>query len=177
MATWGVLRLPDGTVSGGLATGEGAVGAAVAAHLDGVVAISHDVPLLTALTSLPEHVATVVELDAGDAVTGEPGPLIAALVAALDAEHAAVVAARPMADALKRVEGDVVIGGLDRDGLLSPCLPHVYRRSALAAVLAAAGTGAGQVVSGHAAIGLLLDAGHAVRVVPHGGEPVTVRSR
>jgi hypothetical protein len=147
MATWGVLRLPDGSVSGGLATGDGAMGAAVAAHLDGAVALGYDVPLAVALASLPEHVAIVVEL-------------------------AAAVAARPMADALKRVDGDVVVGGLARDGLLTPCLPHVYRRDTLAAVLAAA---AGTLDSD--AVALLLAAGHAVRVVPVQGGPVTLRER
>jgi len=172
MATWGVLRLPDGSVSGGLATGDGAMGAAVAAHLDGAVALGYDVPLAVALASLPEHVAIVVELDAVDAATGEPGPVIERLVAALDGDHAAAVAARPMADALKRVDGDVVVGGLARDGLLTPCLPHVYRRDTLAAVLAAA---AGTLDSD--AVALLLAAGHAVRVVPVQGGPVTLRER
>jgi 2-C-methyl-D-erythritol 4-phosphate cytidylyltransferase len=174
MTTWGVLRLPDGDVSGGLATGEGAVGAAVAAHLDGVVAIAHDAPLATALASLPAHVTTVVELDAADAATGEPGPQLENLMRALDEEHAAVVAARPMADALKRVEGDVVVEGLERDGLLAPCLPHVYRRAVLTTVLAGSDAGSS---AGTDAIGLMLDAGHAVRVVPTAGAPVTVRSR
>jgi 2-C-methyl-D-erythritol 4-phosphate cytidylyltransferase len=173
MTTWGVLRLPDGAASGGFATGEGAVGAALAAHVDGAVALAHGVPLTTALASLPEQVTIVVELDAEDAASGEPGPLIATLLAALDADHVAVVAARPMADALKRVEGDVVVEGLSRDGLLTPCLPHVYRRAELTAVLAASG---GDTDGGDTdAIGRLLDAGHAVRVVPADGDPVTVR--
>jgi len=179
MAIWGVLRLPDGAVSGGIATGDGAAAAAVAAHLDGAVALGHGVPLTVALASLPEHVATVVELDASDAATGEPGALIARLVAALDTEHAAVVAAYPLADALKKVEGDVVVGGVERDGLLAPCLPHVYRRDTVAAVLAAAAAAADAPTAAaeEAVVGLLLDAGHAVRVVPSEGEPVTLRRR
>jgi len=173
MATWGVLRLPDGSVSGGLETGDGAMGAAVAAHLDGVVALGYDVPLAVALASLPEHVATIVELDAVDAATGEPGPVIARLVSALDGDHAAAVAARPMSDALKQVDGDVVIGGLARDGVLTPCLPHVYRRDVLAAVLAAATAS----TADSDAVELLLAAGHAVRVVPAEGDPVSLRGR
>jgi hypothetical protein len=180
MATWGVLRLPDGSASGGFATGDGAVAAAVAAQLDGAVAFGHDVPLALALASLPEHVDIVVELDAEDAVTGRPGELIERLVAELDADHAAVVAARPVADALKQVDGDVVKGGLERDGLFAPCLPHVYRRKTLAGVLAAAAAvpkvaaavaedgGAGADV-----LRMLLDSGHAVRVVPVDGSPAT----
>lgn len=168
MATWGVIRLPDGSVSANFATGDGAAGAALAAHLDGVIALTHDASLSTALASLPGHVAVIVEVDAQEAVSGEPGALIATLIAALDDEHAAVVAARPMADALKQVEGDVIIGSLARDGLLAPCLPHVYRRDVLAEVL----TG-----SDAEPLELLLAAGHAVRVIPADGSAVTVRGR
>jgi len=173
MATWGVLRIPDGSVSGGLATGDGAVGAAVAAHLDGAVALGHDVPLALALASLPAHVDMVVELDAEDAATGQPGELIARLVAELGDEHAAAVAARPVADALKQVEGDVVQAGLDREGLFTPCLPRLYRRETLVAVLAAAASADAGVDAGVDVIGLLLDGGNAVRVVPVDGGPAT----
>ena len=171
MATWGVLRIPDGSVSGGFATGDGAVAAAVAAHLDGAVALGHDVALAVALASLPEQVDIVVELDAEDAATGRPGELIARLIAELDADHVAVVAARPVADALKQVEGDVVRSGLERDGLFAPCLPHVYRRATLEAVLA---DGATAAAGGDAdVLRLLLDAGHPVHVVPVDGSPTT----
>jgi hypothetical protein len=193
MATWGVLRLPDGSVSGGLDTGDGAVAAAVAAHLDGAVALGHDVPLALALASLPAHVDMVVEIDAEDAATGQPGALIARLVAELDADHAAAIAARPVADALKQVEGDVVQGGLDRDGLFTLSFPRLYRRETLTAVLAAAASAAAAVAVTVAVavavdvdvdagvepggdvdvIGLLLDGGHAVRVVPVDGGPAT----
>jgi hypothetical protein len=178
MTTWGVLRLPDGTMSGTFTTGDGAVGAALAAHVDGAVALAHDAPLATALASLPEHVTVVVELDADDAATGEPGSLIATLLGALeagDARLAAVVAARPMADALKRIDGDVVVEGLEREGLLTPCMPHVYRRATLAAVLAEASDPADGV--GLDPVGLLLDAGHAVMMLPSGADPIVVRSR
>jgi hypothetical protein len=182
MTTWGVLRLPDEASSGTFTTGDGAVGAALAAHVDGAVALAHDAPLMTALSALPEHVTVVVELDADDAASGEPGALIAALLAALEdggTDLAAVVAARPVADALKRVEGDVVIEGLARDGLLAPCLPHVYRRATLATVLAGAvaSTGAASGPTAADPVGLLLDAGHTVRMVPADGDPVTLRGR
>jgi hypothetical protein len=178
MTTWGVLRLPDEAMSSTFTTGDGAVGAALAAHVDGAVALAHDAPLGTALSSLPEHVTVVVELDADDAATGEPGALIAALLGALescDARIAAVVAARPMADALKRIDGDIVVEGLARDGLLTPCLPHVYRRATLATVLA----GVQDPVDGPAVdpVALLLDAGHAVMMLPAGADPIVVRSR
>lgn len=182
MTTWGVLRLPGGSVPGGFETGDGAVGAAVADRLDGAVALGHDVPLAVALASLPEQVDIVVELDAQDVTaqdvtSGRAGELIARLIAELDTEleagldttHAAVVAARPVADALKQVEehddGDVVTGGVDRDGLFAPCLPHVYRRATLTDVLAAATDGDTDVLRA------IIDAGHAVRVVPLDGSP------
>jgi hypothetical protein len=78
-----------------------------------------------------------------------------------------------MADALKRIEGDVVLSGLERDGLMIPCLPFVLDRVVLAAALddeAAAGDG-----EAHDAVALLLAAGHAVLVVPADGDPMTVR--
>jgi hypothetical protein len=177
MTTWGVLRLPDETTSGTFTTGDGAVGAALAAHVDGAVALAHDAPLATALASLPEHVTVIVELDADDAATGEPGSQIARLLGELESGDeglAAVVTGRPMADALKRVEGDVVVEGLSRDGLLTPSLPHVYRRAALAAVLAAVARGGDDV---HDAVGLLLDAGHSVRMLPLEGGPITLGGR
>jgi len=182
MTTWGVIRLPGETTSSTFTTGDGAMGAAFAAYVDGAVALAHDTPLVTALSSLPEHVTVVVELDADDAATGEPGSRIAMLLAALDAgdeDLAAVVAARPLADALKRVEGDVVVEGLSREGLLTPCLPHVYRRSVLAAVLAAvlAGSGAGGGDASDDPIGSLLDAGHTVQMVPPDGRSITLQGR
>jgi 2-C-methyl-D-erythritol 4-phosphate cytidylyltransferase len=170
MAIWGVLRLPDGSASHGVATGEGAAAAALAGCVDGVVALTHDASLADALRSLPASVTQVVVLAAVDAASGEPGRTIAALVAGLDDEHAAVAAARPVADALKRVEDGVVVGGLARDGLLMPCLPHAYRRSSLESVLAAA-----EGATDDDALGLLIAAGHAVRLVPPDGAPITVR--
>lgn len=182
MITWGVLRLPvstatEGAVPGGVG-GEGALAAGLSSRLDGALAITADASIAGALAVIPPHVSRLVEIDATlaeDAATiAMLGRLLAEVAPEPDAPYAAVAAARPMADALKRVESDVVVGGLDRDGLMMPCLPYVLDRTALAAACASdlhgAASGAGD------AIGMLLAAGHAVRVVPIDGEPFTVRA-
>jgi 2-C-methyl-D-erythritol 4-phosphate cytidylyltransferase len=178
MVTWGVLRLPVATVAAGAAAGgvggEGALAAGLSAHLDGALAITGDASIAGALAVIPSHVTRIVELDATLAEDATTIAMLGRLLAAADAASvvpAAVVAARPMADALKRVEGDVVVSGLDRDGLMVPCLPFVLDRATLAAALADAG-GAGDVT--HDAVALLLAAGHPVLVVPTDGAPVTV---
>jgi hypothetical protein len=178
MVTWGVLRLPAG-MDAAAGAGEGAVAAAVARHLDGLVAVAEDTPFGAVLGLLPATVTRVVELDPASATETASGALVARLIAEDDEDHAAVVAARPLADALKRIEGDVLVEGLVRDGLLTPGLPRVLDRGHLAAALAAApGRGAdGTEGADGDAVSLLLAAGHAIRVVPTDGEPITVRSR
>ncbi len=177
MTTWGVLRLPAG-MDAAAGAGEGAVAAAVAQHLDGLVAVGEDTPAGDVLGLLPPAVTRIVELDPASATEAASGALVARLIAQDDADHAAVVAARPLADALKRVAGDVLAEGLVRDGLLTPGLPRVLDREHLAAALAAA-PGRSEGVDGDAAVdavSMLLAAGHAVRVVPTDGEPITVRA-
>ena len=178
MVTWGVLRLPmaaAGAATAGVG-GDGALAAGLSAHLDGALAITTDASMVGALAVIPSHVTRVVELDATLTEDAATILMLGRLIAAADAASdgpAAVVAARPMADALKRIEGDVVISGLERDGLMIPCLPFVLDRAALAAALddeAAAGDG-----EAHDAVALLLAAGHAVVVVPTDGDPMTVR--
>jgi 2-C-methyl-D-erythritol 4-phosphate cytidylyltransferase len=175
MTTWGLVRLPDGTVSGGFATGDGAVGASVAALLDGIVALAAGVPLAVALAALPLHVDTVVEIDAQDTAAADAEAVVSGLVDALGPDHAAVATGRPVADALKRVDGDVVIGSLERDGVIAPGLPCVYRRDVLAGVLG--GSDATGGATGIDALGLLLDAGHTVGIIPVDGAPVTLSGR
>lgn len=188
MVTWGVLRLPvaspvasgagrarsAGGVGGGVG-GDGALAAGLAAHLDGALAVAGDAPLSDVLAVIPSHVTRLVELDATLTDDAETLAMLARLLgedaAGADGPCAAVVAARPLADALKRVAGDVVVSGLERDGLMIPCLPFVLDRAALAAAVAAA-VGNGP----ESAVGLLLAAGGAVRVVPVDGAPLTVRS-
>jgi len=181
MVTWGLLRLPaapeaaDGAaVVTATVGGEGAIAAGLAAHLDGALAVASDATLRSALDVMPADVTRVVEVDASLPDTRGSGSRLAALIAGLSDGHAAVVAARPMADALKRVDGDVVVAGLDRDGLLAPCLPYVFDRAVLATVLPE--TGAPEAAAeAEDAIGLLLAAGHAVRVMPTDGAPFTLR--
>jgi 2-C-methyl-D-erythritol 4-phosphate cytidylyltransferase/2-C-methyl-D-erythritol 2,4-cyclodiphosphate synthase len=180
MVTWGLLRLPaaptaatDAPVASGAVGGEGAIAAGLAAHLDGALAVAADATLRSALDVMPADVTRVVEVDASLPDTRGSGSRLAALIAGLSDGHAAVIAARPMADALKRVEGDVVVASLDREGLLGPCLPFVFDRAVLASVLPATGDAKEGTED---AIGLLLAAGHAVRVMPTEGAPFTLRA-
>jgi 2-C-methyl-D-erythritol 4-phosphate cytidylyltransferase len=65
-----------------------------------------------------------------------PG-LVEELVARLDADPAvaSVIAAAPIADTVKRAEGDVVSGTLDRSRLWAAQTPQVFRADALRAAL------------------------------------------
>lgn len=193
MAIWGVVRLPDG-VDAAAGVGDGAVAADVAALLDGLVAVAERTPWADVLATLPEGVRRIVELDATTATDPEGGAAVRALLDVgvgvgvaedLTGEgrtaggpaggHAAVVSSRPLADALKRVDGDVVIEGLERDGLRTPGLPALIDRDRLAAAVAAVDPV--DAVDPGDAVASLLDAGHAVLVVGHDGPPVTVRRR
>lgn len=167
MVTWGVLRLPAG-VDAAADAGDGAVAAGVSRHLDGLVAVAEDAPVREVLARLPDSVTQVVELAPSEATDPSAADVLAGLMGAVDAEHAAVVSVRPLADALKRVEGDVVTAGIKRDGLLTPRRLAVIDREALEA--------AATDDDGCDALALLLDAGRAVRVVPPVGEPMTIRA-
>jgi hypothetical protein len=179
MTTWGVLRLPAG-VDAAAGAGEGAVAASIAQHLDGLVAVAEDLTAREMLDLLPATVTRVVELDPASATDAAAATLVARVLDADDDAHAAVVAARPLADALKRVDGDLLAEGLARDGLMTPGLPRVLDRVALAATLAASLSAAlddpDTLGDDRDGAGLLLAAGHAVRVVPSDGEPFTVRA-
>lgn len=178
MAIWGVVRLPDG-VDAAAGVGDGATAAGVAALLDGLVAVTERTPWEDVLATLPSGVTRIVELDATTATDHEGGAAIRALLDVGIGEepatdHAAVVSGRPLADALKRVEGDVVVEGLERDGLLIPGVPHVIDRGRLAAAVGSSARSTGDVTS-RDAVTTLLDAGHAVLVVGPEGPPMTVR--
>lgn len=177
MATWGVLRLGADSSAAAGAPVAGTVPAAVAEQLDGLVTVAADASPHAVLAAVPSSVARIVELDA-DALD-DPGAdaLVARLLAEHDAgeaAHVAVIAAQPLADALKRVasdtDGDVIVHGLERDGLMMPRRPHVIDRAALASALEQA------MAAGSDAVSVLLAAGGAVRVVPAGGAPTTVRT-
>jgi len=175
MTTWGVLRLPAG-VDAAAGAGEGAVAASIAQHLDGLVAVAEDLTVREMLDLLPATVTRVVELDPASATDAAAATLVARVLDADDDAHAAVVAARPLADALKRVDGDLLAEGLARDGLMTPGLPRVLDRVALAATLAASLDDPDTLDDDRDGAGMLLAAGHAVRVVPSDGEPFTVRA-
>lgn len=166
MATWGVLLLPSG-VDAAAHAGDGAVAAGVAQHLDGLVALAEGTRVDGLLALLPESVRRVVVLDPPSATGPDAADRIGAVLAADDGAHLAVTAARPLADALKRIEDDTVVEGLARDGLLTPVAPTLIDRGALVTVPDA-------LVD--EAAGVLLAGGYAVRIVPGAVAPFTVRT-
>ena len=173
MTTWGVLRLD----AGGAAGREASVPAAVAGRLDGIVAVAADATPHAVLAAVPSSAARIVDLDAEILDDPDVDELVARLLAEHDVDadgHVASVAAQPLADALKRVErdtdGDVIVQGLERDGLMMPRRPHVIDRAALASALETA-----TATDGDDAVSVLLATGGAVRVVPADGAPMTVR--
>lgn len=129
---------------------EPAAAVAVPEGLAGLVLVDGEVVTWArAVAVLPEEVDVVVELDASSLDAWDPR-LLADLLGAMGATRAtgsttattatrepgaggraAVTASAPMADALKQVDGERVIGGLARDGLHVPRLPRAYWRSAL----------------------------------------------
>jgi hypothetical protein len=155
----------------------------LADHLDGVVSVppgrtswrTTSAPgvlgrLLTGLSSVPRDVERIAYLDVGvlDALGIEP---VLEMISWLDDEHAAVVRAAPVTDALKIVDGRVIARSVDREGLFAPQPPHIIRRDALDAALRGA---EGQRLTVDDPTGLLVAAGHAVRLVPDTGRPVTL---
>ena len=173
MATWGVLRLD----AGGAAGREPGISDELAARLDGVVTVTADATPHAVLAAVPSSAARIVELD--EEILDDPDVVVRVerLLAEHDAGvdgHVAVVAAQPLADALKRVERegerDVLVHGLERDGLMMPRRPHVIDRQALASTLQTT-----TATDGADAVSVLLATGGAVRVVPTDGAPMTVR--
>lgn len=183
MSTWGVLRLS--------APGADRLAQhrrALSAFLDGLVAVPAAVraaaappaagaraglqgtlaTLVTGLSSVPHGVERIAFLDERvlDSLGVEP---VLDMISWLDDDHAAVVRAVPVTDALKRVEAGRVVGGVDRAGLYLPQPPHIIRREALDAAL---GRSAAPLSTDPA--GLLVAAGHAVRIVRDAGPPFTL---
>lgn len=112
---------------------------------DGVVTVSpQQAPtrlagLLAGLAEVPADVGVVALVDAGDAEAAGPEDLRRFAVMLDRAEVGAVVRAHPVVDALKRVAGDRVVGGVDRSDLRAPATPQLIRRAALEGALDAAG--------------------------------------
>jgi hypothetical protein len=126
--------------------------------------------LVTGMSSVPRDVERIAYLDTDvlDTLGIEP---VLQMISWLDDDHAAVVRAVPVTDALKSVEGATITGSLDRTGLYAPKPPHIVRRDALDEVLSTDGAA---VRASDDLAGLLVDAGHAVRVVWDGATPVTL---
>jgi hypothetical protein len=184
VSTWGVLRL----------SAPGAARLAqhrrtLSAFLDGLVAVPAPVrvhapvrapglrahgfegtlgALVAGLSSVPRGVERIAFLDERvlDSLGVEP---VIDMISWLDEDHAAVVRAVPVTDALKRVEDGTVMGGVERAGLFLPQPPHIIRREALDSAL-----GGATVPASADPAGLLVAAGHAVRVVRDAGPPFTL---
>jgi 2-C-methyl-D-erythritol 4-phosphate cytidylyltransferase/2-C-methyl-D-erythritol 2,4-cyclodiphosphate synthase len=128
--------------------------------LDGVVVApaggSRLERLLAGLRQVPEDAEIVVFVD--DAT---PAGDLAALRAGLTDGVAAAVRGTPVTDALKRVDGDRIVAGVDRTDLLTLAPPYVLRRAAVTQAL-----GAPPDPRCQDPVDLLLAAGHRVRVLP-----------
>lgn len=162
----------------------------LADHLDGVVSVARTRlslqlssgsgaggtldRLIQGLSSVPRDVERIayVDDDVLDALGIEP---ILEMISWLDDDHAAVVRATPVTDALKTVERGRITRSVDRQGLFVPQPPHIIRREALDAALV--GSRRSGAVRLDDPAGLLVAAGHAVRVVRDIGPPVTLAAR
>jgi 2-C-methyl-D-erythritol 4-phosphate cytidylyltransferase len=81
-----------------------------------------------ALRSAPDGDPVVVHDAARPLITAE---LVAAAIAALDSDHDAAIAAAPVADTVKEVEGGEVRRTVPREGLWAVQTPQVFRRATL----------------------------------------------
>lgn len=156
----------------------------LADHFDGVVEVRSQArraalmpssvvgELAAGLLSVPADVERVAYLEAGalESLGLEP---VLRMISWLDPEHAAVVRAVPVTDALKTVRDRRIVASVDRTGLYAPQPPHIVRRDALDAVLGRSsepGTDTTDLA------GMLVRAGHAVRLVREGLPPMTLSS-
>lgn len=169
------------------APGAARLRASLADHLEGIVELAADAraaaladgrsigrmrlqQLLAGLSSVPPGVECVVYLDAEVLVSLGVEPVLA-MIARLDDDHAAVVRAVPVTDALKRAAGDRLAGSIDRDGLFVPQPPHVVRPGTLLAALERDQ----RPRPDDDLTALLVRGGHAVRVVRDDAPPATLR--
>ena len=184
MSTWGVLSLA-GLDAARLAQHR----RELSGYLDGLVAVSDDdlrIPLhpslhygkvlgtlVAGLSSVPTDAERIAYLDSRALGSLGIEPVVE-MMSWLDDDHAAVVRAVPVTDALKRVEDGTVVGGVERAGLYVPQPPHVYRRDALDRALLRTSAASAAVTD---PAGLLVATGHAVRVVRDAGPPFTLMVR
>jgi 2-C-methyl-D-erythritol 4-phosphate cytidylyltransferase len=143
-----------------------ATNAVLAAHHPGAELVvvpggaTRQASVRAALAALPPDVSVVLVHDAARPLA--PVALVESVAAAVRAGAAAVVPGLPVADTVKRVEGDVVVTSLDRSGLRAVQTPQGFRRDVLER--AHAQTAAGGEVTDDA--GMVEALGLPVRVVP-----------
>lgn len=125
-----------------------------------------------AVASLPPDFDGVLVHDAARPLV--PVELVDAVAAAIRAGAGAVIPALPVADTVKQVEGDLVIGTPDRAGLVAVQTPQGFARDVLEKAHAAAGEtgGAGEGATDDA--GLVERLGIPVRTVPGSEEAFKV---
>ncbi len=106
--------------------------------------------------ALPDDVEVVAVHDAARAFT--PPSVLRAVVAAVSGDVLAAAPAIPVADTLKRVDGDRVIGTVDRSGLVAVQTPQVFPAAVLHAITAAAASATDELtlVEQHLAEGRLV---------------------
>jgi len=114
--------------------------------------------LLAGLRGIPEDATDVLFLE-GSTLESLAEDDIAEMLAWLTADVAAVVRGAPVTDALKQVEGDRLVGAVDRCGLLTLQTPHIIRRDALDEALLVMPDGGPQDPAA-----LLIATGHPVRM-------------
>ncbi len=118
-----------------------AVAALLAAYDVRVVAggAERDASVAATLAALPPGVDRVLVHDAARCLT--PPEVFRAVLAALEAGATAVVPVLPLADTVKRVEGQVVVETVPRAALRAVQTPQGFRRDVLARAHAAAVAG------------------------------------
>lgn len=116
------------------------------------------------LTVLPEEVSVVAVHDAARAFT--PAEVVRSVIAAVTGDVLAAAPALPVADTLKRIDGQQVVATVDRSSLVAVQTPQVFPRTVLETVAGGAATDDLALVEQHLAAGAL-----AGRVVWVPGSP------
>jgi 2-C-methyl-D-erythritol 4-phosphate cytidylyltransferase len=125
-----VVHAPDAQPAFAVAAGALPVAAYVAGGATRTASVRAGV------AALPDDVEVVAVHDAARPLT--PPGVIRATVAAVTGDVLAAAPALPVADTLKRVDGDVVVATVDRSDLAAVQTPQVFPRRVLAAALATA---------------------------------------
>jgi 2-C-methyl-D-erythritol 4-phosphate cytidylyltransferase len=125
-----VVHVPDARAAFAVAAGE----LPVAAYVPG--GATRTASVRAGVAALADDVEVVAVHDAARPLT--PPAVIRATVAAVTGDVLAAAPALPVADTLKRVEGDVVVATVDRSDLAAVQTPQVFPRQVLEAALASA---------------------------------------